>query len=723
VLRLSLRYQLGLALIVINALVTAGVALVAYRAAHDAMVDQALQSVSLVAQGRERELLDLLEHKQERLAGFLQSLQVLCGERGPSGRMAFEDECVRAAVGGFHRSERAVSTTITYAGRRVEHAGSDPEVSAPTPGRLASLRARGGIGRYSMAAGYGDLAVHAEFDIEDIDSVFADRAGLESSDEAFLTDAGGYRVTHASHASASPYPVAMAPIAPCIRGSAQATQTTDDRGVDVIAGLLPAGSIGGGCIVASVSAASATAPIYRLGRLLAYASGLVGLLGGLVSVMLASVATEPLKRLAGAARALAAGRFDVKVPVEGHAEVRQLGQTLAHMASSISRLVHREQQARQDAEAANRTKDEFLATLSHELRTPLNAILGWASILARSGYEKSRVTHAVHVIERNARIQAQMIEELLDVSRIQSGTVKLSASSVRLLAIVDAAFESVRPAADAKGVALVKATDFADIAILADSRRMQQVVWNLVSNAVRFTPAGGRVSVGIVRDSDAIELRVTDTGCGISPEFLPHVFERFRQADSGTTRAHGGLGLGLAIVRDLIELHGGTVRAESAGEGHGATFIARLPASLLQEAAVSQTPVPAEASRLSGARVLVVDDDADSRDVLKAVLESAGAQVVTTASASETRTVFGRMHPDLLIADIGMPEEDGYSLIGSIRQMESGTSQVPAIALTARTRPEDAQQALAAGFQLHLSKPIDSHVLVESIVSLVSPAA
>ena len=577
-LRLSFRYQLGLTLIAVNLLLTAGVALVAYRAAHDAMVDQSLRAVSLIARGRERELLDLLEHRQERLVGFLQSLRSLCGETGPSGHVGWEDECVRAAVGGFHRSERALSTDVSYRRRRIARVGEPLRVQAPLPGRLVRIDAVAGTGQYSMAADLDDLDVHAEFSLDDVNAVFADRAGLESNGEAFLTDANGYRLTATGRASPEQPPVPIPGVAPCIGGAAQATQTIDDRGVPVIAGLLPATTLGGGCIVANVSYDDATAPVRRLGRLLAYASGLVGLLGGVVSVLIATVATRPLKRLAEAATKLGAGAFDTRVPVEGPSEMRQLGRTLSRMAASISEHVQQEQHARREAEEANRTKDEFLTTLSHELRTPLNAILGWASILSRGDYDPSRASHAVHVIERNARIQLQMIEELLDVSRIASGTVQLHAGEVAVGAIVEAAIESVRPAADAKGVTLAKRLDVPELTIHADPRRLQQVVWNLLSNAVRFTPGGGRVDVTLVRDGDQVELRVADTGCGIAAEFLPHVFERFKQADSSATRTHGGLGLGLAIVRDLVELHGGSVRAESAGDGHGATFCVRLPA-------------------------------------------------------------------------------------------------------------------------------------------------
>ena len=720
---LSLRYQLGLALILVNVLLTAGVALVTYRAAHDAMVDQALGSVSLVAQGRERELLDVLEHRQERLLGFLQSLQSLCGEKGPSGRLGWEDECVRTAAGGFHRSERARATDVTYGARRLTLTGDAPAVAPPAPGQLLRIDGAASVARYSMEARIDELSVHSEFPLSDLEGVFSDRAGLESNGDAFLTDGRGGRLTGASRIDPA-RPFQFEGVDACVNGAAQTIQTVDERGVSVIAGLLPAAAIGGGCIVAAVSYADATAPILRLGRLLTYASALVGLFGGVVSVLLASVATRPLNRLAAAARNLGDGQFDTRVPVEGPTEVRQLGKTLSTMAASISGLVQREQTARREAEQANRTKDEFLATLSHELRTPLNAILGWASILTRSNYDRDRVTHAVHVIERNARIQAQMIEELLDVSRISSGHVSLNATDVTVTSIVDAALEAVRPAADAVGVTLHKTVDAPNLVIHADARRLQQVVWNLLSNAVRFTPAGGRVDVDVVRDGDTAEVRVRDTGCGIAPEFLPHVFEPFRQADSTTTRAHGGLGLGLAIVRDLVLLHGGSVRADSAGEGKGATFSVRLPlAPAVPD--VARAPAPrAVPARLTGSRVLVVDDDTDTRDVLKALLEDAGATVTTSRSAAETRALFPDVHPDLLIADVGMPDEDGYSLIASIRRLESGASaQVPAIALTARTLPEDVEQALTSGFQLHMAKPFDARQLVDAVATLMAKPA
>jgi signal transduction histidine kinase/ActR/RegA family two-component response regulator len=463
-------------------------------------------------------------------------------------------------------------------------------------------------------------------------------------------------------------------------------------------------------------------PVRQLGWVLVYAAGVLGLLGGAVSMVVASFVTRPIKRLASAAQTLADGNLDAPIPVSGASEVHQLGRTLSRMASSIRDLVHREQRARKDAESASRTKDEFLATLSHELRTPLNAILGWASILTRTDYDKGRVAHAVRVIERNARVQSQMIEELLDVSRIAAGRVRLNLADVPVSSAVDAAIESVRPAAEAKGITIARQIETTTQTVSADPRRLQQILWNILSNAVRFTSQGGRVRVSAREHDGQVEIAVADTGAGISAEFLPWVFERFRQADSSTTRAHGGLGLGLAIVRDLVKLHGGTVKAESDGEGQGSTFTVRLPPSHARDTAEPAAAHNDRPHHLTGAKVLVVDDDADAREVLRAILESVGARVTTSASARETRELLSVTHPDLLIADIGMPEEDGYSLIQSIRNLDTEQSRVPAIALTAHSRPEDVEQALASGFQMHVAKPIDSGRLVASIASLFDAA-
>jgi signal transduction histidine kinase/CheY-like chemotaxis protein len=719
VVRLSLRASLATALVVVNVGLTAVVAVFAYRAAHDVMVDQAIRSVADVARSRERELQDFLGRRQQRLDAFLASLESLCAERNPSGSLGLEDQCLRAAVGGLHKSERATTTDIRYRERRRIVEGVRTTIDTPFPGQLAKINARSGRGQYAMRAARGDLSVEEQFDLDDINAIFQDRAGLEVNGETFLTDAFGYRLTSEKFASPSGFPVDMQTVRQCVNGATQATLTTDYRAIDVISGVRP--SIAGGCIVANVTYDDTTLPLRRLATMMVYAAAALGLLGGIVSTIVAGLVTRPINRLAVAARSLADGNLDAPVPVAGASEIRQLSRTLSNMATSIRDLVRREQTLRMHAEAASRMKDDFLATLSHELRTPLNAILGWASILARTDQDRARVSHAVRVIERNARMQSQMVEELLDVSRIATGRVRLNVSDVLIAPAIDAALESVRPAAEAKNVALRKEIDPAARTTRADARRLQQIIWNLLSNAVRFTPAGGHVEVTVRKaDPGFLEIVVADSGCGIDAAFLPHVFERFRQGDSSTTRTHGGLGLGLAIVHDLVGMHGGTVHAESPGIGQGTTFTVRLPAAARRKSDATVPGWRTQQARLTGANVLVVDDDPDAREVLRMILEDAGAKVTTAASARETREVLGQLHPDLLIADIGMPGEDGYSLILSIRNQENSNADVPAIALTAHTRPEDVEHALASGFQIHLAKPVDSSHLVDSIASLVN---
>ncbi|HYO92653.1 MAG TPA: ATP-binding protein, partial [Pyrinomonadaceae bacterium] len=357
-----------------------------------------------------------------------------------------------------------------------------------------------------------------------------------------------------------------------------------------------------------------------------------------------------------------------------------------------AQLLVREQAARAEAEAANRMKDEFLATLSHELRTPLTAILGWSHLLRSGKLPPNTMDSAIETIERNARAQSQLIDDLLDVSRIITGKLRLDARAIEPAGILEAAVNSVRPAAEAKDIQLDLEIAQATGLVMGDPNRLQQVAWNLLSNAIKFTEAGGRVGVHLLRVNSHVEIIVRDTGQGIKPDFLPHVFDRFRQADGTTTRTHGGLGLGLAIVRHLVELHGGRILADSPGEGLGATFTIRLPllarngvtgeagSAIAAEDRSSATP---SASILKGLRVLVVDDEEDSRDLILTVLTRCGAEVKAAASAAAALAELEQWNPDLLISDIGMPGEDGYSLIRKVRAHESpGHQSIPAIALT-----------------------------------------
>nr|WP_255672567.1 PAS domain S-box protein [Corallococcus sp. AS-1-6] len=390
-------------------------------------------------------------------------------------------------------------------------------------------------------------------------------------------------------------------------------------------------------------------------------------------------------------------------------------------------LLARESAARQEAEEANQLKDEFLATISHELRTPLTAILGWVQLLRTGTLPAPRRERALETIERNARSQGQLIEDLLDVSRIVSGKLKLDVAPVDLSAVVQQALESVRPAADARHIG-VRATVDTSSSVMGDSHRLQQVVWNLLSNAVKFTPRGGYVRLVVCRRDSLVELTVEDTGQGISEAFLPHVFERFRQADSGSTRKTGGLGLGLSIVRHIVEMHGGTVTAASEGEGRGATFTVRLPLSVTQrrDPAMPPSPKPPVAERgpspppeLGGVRVLVVDDEEDARELLRTLLEDNGAHVVTAGSAMEGLQVLQAEQPDVLVSDIGMPGTDGYGFIERVRALpaEEG-GHTPAVAITAYARSEDRTRVLRAGFQSHVPKPVEPGELLAVIASL-----
>ncbi len=396
-------------------------------------------------------------------------------------------------------------------------------------------------------------------------------------------------------------------------------------------------------------------------------------------------------------------------------------------------LLESEREARAEAERSSQMKDEFLATLSHELRTPLSAILGWAQVLRRGGKDEADRQRGLQTIERNARAQAQLIEDLLDMSRITSGKVLLDMQNLAPAGFLDAAIETVRPAADAKNIRLEKHYDADPGMIAGDPARLQQVVWNLLSNAIKFTPRDGQVTVELARRGDSVLITVRDSGAGIKPEFITHVFERFRQADASMTRRHGGLGLGLAIVKHLIEQHGGTVRAESAGEGMGSSFSIELPLSKAapptrrSRAGMVGSPSPATPELtlrdLSGVSVLVVDDDRDARELIARILTDCHARVRIAASAREAFDALRADLPDLLISDLGMPEVDGFELLSWVRSLgRDRGGLLPAVALTAFARSEDRLRALEAGFNSHISKPVEPSELIAAVASLVRPA-
>ena len=434
-------------------------------------------------------------------------------------------------------------------------------------------------------------------------------------------------------------------------------------------------------------------------------------------------------RLLGVVAAFAKHPFSISGISALESVVNGLASVIDRLKSEAERerLLVLAEEARIRAELANRAKDEFLATASHELRTPLNAILGWSRLLKEGFLDAAKTARAIETIERNANAQVQLIEDILDGSRIITGKLHLEVRSVDLTTVINAALDAVRPSAAAKNISLQVALDSSAARIKGDPDRLQQVVWNLMNNAIKFTPKGGSIDVSLARVGTSIELAVKDSGQGIPADFLPHVFERFRQADATTTRRHGGLGLGLALVRHLAEAHGGTVRAESAGVGLGSKFVVVLPVQAVRDdanassAAPNAAPPPARAIRVTmfaNVSALVVDDEPDARDLVATVLRLRGAEVTTAGSAEEAMRVLELQTPTILLSDIGMPVADGYSLIARVRALKDENHKIPAIALTAYAREEDRRRALEAGFQTYLAKPVEPDSLVHAVFEL-----
>ena len=405
---------------------------------------------------------------------------------------------------------------------------------------------------------------------------------------------------------------------------------------------------------------------------------------------------------------------------------RQYEQELLLARRRAEQAREAERAAREQAELAGRVKDEFLALVSHELRTPLNAILGWTQILQSAGEMTQDQREGLEVIERNARVQSELIGDLLDMSRIMSGKMRLSVQQVALEEPVNAAIATVRPAAEAKGIRMQKVMD-PTVIVSGDPSRLQQVFWNLLTNAVKFTPKGGFVRVVMQRVNSHVEISVTDSGEGMTPEFITHAFERFSQAHSRNVHKSGGLGLGLSIVKNLFDMHGGSIQARSEGVGKGATMLVSLPLAVIHSdqanddrapSAMATTPTEVRGISLKGMRVLVVDDEPDARAMVQRVLVTAGAQVSTAASADEALRIIAAHPFDVLVSDVGLPGEDGYELVRKVRAMGAGAGRIRAVALTAYARLEDRTKAMLSGFQMHLAKPVDARELIVTVGTL-----
>jgi signal transduction histidine kinase len=720
---LPLSVHLLLALVALLVGMAAALTTAASASLADSLRTEASRQVRLETEARTQTLSQLFLFRRQHAESFLASLESACSERGVRGRLAWAPDCVAPTLDQFRKSEHALGVLLTYRTRTVRRSGervTDEPVPSVAPVKI--VRTAEGHIEYVMKAERHDLALTLRFDDEPIEKLFAGFAALRRTGEVFLLDAEG-RFLASSSRDVSTHPVQAAALAARCQGGASQFVGEDFTGIKSFQSVQPLAALGGACVAARLGYDEALWPAQMLRddlvrRIAWFVAGGIAL-----SLIAAHWISAPIRRLAVSARRLQSGQFEHVIPLGGPSEVRELGRALDAMSRDLAELVAREQAARVEAEKASRSKDEFLATVSHELRTPLTAVLGWARLLRTHDVPPKELRHGLEVIERSASAQNRLIEDLLDVSRIVSSRLRITREAVPFAELVQAAVEQARPQAQLKHLDL--SSDLEDSALVyGDPRRLDQVVSNLLWNAIKFTEPPGHVRVRVKHAGRDVVLTVSDTGVGISPAFLPHVFEWFRQADA-RSRSQSGLGLGLGIVRHIVQLHHGTVRAESAGIGKGATFTVTLPvfepATLTGSApAASIADASTITRRLAAARVLVVEDDDDSRELVRLTLERAGASVEAVASAGDARREIAGALPDVLISDIRMPEEDGYSLMRSLRNAGIAT---PAIALTAYARQEDADEAHAAGFQVHLPKPIDEGRLIDAVASLLSTAS
>jgi len=699
----------GLAVVLTNA---------AYTSLLASLEADASRHVTLAALTREQTLSQLFLLRQQRADGFLASVASLCTESAGSRRLAWVDECVRPMLDDFRTTERALGAALVYRGRLVRRSGRRLSSETPDRGALAKVvRTADGSFEYVMRARISDTALVVQFNHDAVADLFDDRPSFNRSADVFVIDHAGHFLTPSRYRAPNTAEQLASRLAHC-RSGADGFIDVESSSVKSFQSFRPLEVLGTACVGARLEYEDAIAPAEHLRDALARRAGWFVFVGVVLSLVAAHWISAPVRRLAQSARKLQTGEFEHAIPLGGPSEVRALGRAFNAMANDLTELVAKEQAARREAEDASRAKDEFIATVSHELRTPLTAVLGWASILRDHDISPERLNHGLEVIERSARAQSRLIDDLLDVSRIVSNRLRMVREPVPLATVIETALDSVRPQAEAKHVEI--RTDLAENAlVLGDGRRLEQVICNLVWNAIKFTEPPGHIGVQLKRQDRNLVVSISDTGVGISSSFLPYVFDWFRQEDA-RSRSQSGLGLGLGIVRHIVHLHGGTVRADSRGTGQGTTMTVTLPihepATRALPAPVPARPRPPLAHALDAARVLVVEDDEDARELVKTTLENAGAQVDAVASAREARREIFADAPDVLVSDVRMPVEDGYSLMRSLRNAGIVT---PAIALTAYARREDADEARAAGFQIHLAKPIDAGRLVDAVASLL----
>jgi len=718
----SLRFQLLLAFVLLVLSTTVALTTLAYRTMFQTLETEARGAARVVAQSRVQMLTQALTARQLRAARLLLTAESLCSERTDHG-LAWAIDCLRPMLRDFQSAEHVEGLRLSYRERTLATYGVRLITQLPTPPAVATLIPEpDGRPHYQMLTTHDELTLVVQFSGDEVQAFFEDRGGLHRGGEIFLADTSGDFLTESrywsSQLTATPPGAAVEPLERCAAAPGEVVDM-DYRGVTTIHALQPVDALNGACVDAHMNYEEALAPAERLRDNLQRLGAWCALFGAVLSLFAAHGIAAPVGRLVHAVSRMRQGQFRVPIPVSGPSEVRGLGRAFRAMASDLSDLVGREQAARREAEAASRAKDEFLATVSHELRTPLTAILGWARLLRNGHLDEARTERAVEAIERSAEVQRRLIEDLLDVSRIVSNRLRLVLTPVDIGGIVDNALDTVRPQAAEKSVTIDVSVP-PGLLVLGDAERLQQVIRNLVWNGVKFSRPGGRVQVRGRHVTNAVELTVVDNGVGIAAEFLPHVFDWFQQADPRVGGSQAGLGLGLGIVQHLVKLHGGSVHADSAGHDAGATFVVTLPLYEAHAGAVAQPHLddrtePEDLPRLNSVRVLVVDDDDSTREVLKAILEAAGAEVQTASSAAEARRQVETATPDVLISDIAMPEEDGYALLRSLR---ASSVTVPAIALTALARRQDIATSRDAGYQMHMVKPADPVSLIAAVAHL-----
>jgi signal transduction histidine kinase len=575
----SLRAQLLIAFVVVVVVTTAALTIDAYRSSLASLETDARRSASVAANARAQALQRMLANRQRRAEGFLAGTLDLCGEPTDSGHHAWALDCVAPMLEAFRTAEGASGALVTYGGRTLARSGAQIPPELPGANALARVTWQSGRPIYVMRARAAELAITVRFGSNEVTSIIGDASNLGSRGELLLLDSDGRFLTRARFAhvgeASGPGPMEIEPVRACASGPGEAV-APDYRGIKTLHAYQPVPGLEWACVDAHVNYDEALAPAERLRMRLLERGAIFIIIGALFSLLASHRIASPVQRLAAAARGLQS-RLDTPIPIGGPSEVQALGHALRESADELAGLIAREQAARHEAQSASGAKDQFLAAVSHELRTPLTAVLGWARVMRSYDLTDARSERALDAIERSAHAQRRLVEDLLDVSRIVAGQLRVERRPVQFATVIERALDAIRPQAHEKHIDIQTAIENSSLTVEGDAERLQQVVWNLAANAVKFTPNGGSVLVTLRRVGNDAELSVRDSGVGINLTFLPHVFDWFRQAEVAPDGTRSGLGLGLGIVRQLVEVHGGTVRAESEGEGRGSRFIVRLP--------------------------------------------------------------------------------------------------------------------------------------------------